>query len=122
MLWLGISESAVNRAFTGTEKIKPQEITTDVSAINSAVLDKDVDRNLVRHLFEAEAWNILEQVLQTKETSHTWKCGHCTTDLDDSLAIICEACLLWYHLKCCGLRRVPKKTWICRICYQAASS
>ena len=82
-----VIEMAMNGNLIEEELVKcrPQRIT-------SAVLDEDVDINLVRHHFSYDAWLVVEDVVQRKKDRDLWICNVCQHELDGN-NIICESCL-----------------------------
>jgi len=124
LAWLGIQEHAAQRASEGTQSstISLHDLPHTSHDINKAVLDKAVDWQLVRHLFESRARDRIIQLIQDKRANHIWLCDCCCGCLEESRSILCDLCFSWYHLTCCGLLRPPKtKSWICNACFQAAS-
>ena len=50
--------------------------------VSSAVLDDNVDINLVRHFFSHDAWLVVEDVVQRKKDFDLWICNVCQHELD----------------------------------------
>ena len=84
--------------------------------ISSAVLDNNVDINLVRRYFSHNVWLVVEDVVQRKRDLDLWICSMCQHELHGQ-AIACESCLEWFHFGCVGVLTQPKsKNWFCRQC------
>jgi hypothetical protein len=44
-----------------------------------------------------------------------WECITCDNSSLDLQSVACGGCLEWQHMKCAGLKSVPKQMyWICR--------
>ena len=52
---------------------------------------------------------IIEDVLRQKKEKSVWTCGVCQHDLHSDPSIFCESCLGWFHFRCVGLSKHPKK-------------
>ena len=121
LLWLGVEDTVMKKALSEGTTITSTDLTYDSGAISCALLDENVDPSLVRPMFQPLAWGHVTTLIDQKRRSHVWLCGCCHCVLEDNHSIVCDACFTWYHLKCCGLARPPKKkSWMCRICYQTA--
>ena len=88
--------------------------------IPDSVLDENVDINLVRHYFTNDAWVLVQDVVGRKKKNCVYICKFCQHNLDECPeANLCHGCLIWYHMKCVGLRQSPKaKHWFCRDCHK----
>ncbi|KAH8009019.1 hypothetical protein HPB51_008949 [Rhipicephalus microplus] len=90
--------------------------------IHDGIRDEMVDINLVRRFFTDDAWKAVQMVLSVKKDEE-WKCTKCKTKLDDHDAVLCDWCLLWYHLPCVGVKQKPKtKLWKCGSCTTTATA
>ena len=86
--------------------------------IPMALLDENVDVYLIRKYFTADAWLVIEDVLKQKKGNPTWMCEICHKNLSLDQSIGCDSCLKWFHFKCAGITKYPKKkTWFCRPCH-----
>ena len=50
---------------------------------------------------------------------HVFVHVYCTCGMPesyDSRMVECEACELWFHFKCVGLKRTAPDTWLCKDC------
>jgi len=122
--WLGVADNVIERACAGGSVISELELPADHDTISCAILDDSVDIHLVRPMFSTAAWPALVALCQDKKENQVWMCAVCFHDLaEEDTALLCDACLMWYHLRCCGLNSVPKKKhWFCGQCLTAASS
>ena len=95
------------------ELIEEESVECRPERVSSAVLDDNVDINLVRHFFSQDAWLVVEDVVQRKKDFDLWICNMCQHELDGD-NIICESCLEWFHYGCVG--KPKSKNWFCRKC------
>ena len=109
LLWF-VSKSEINSALAGS-LIEEEEVECRPEKISNAVLDENVDINLIRRFFTEDAWKVVEDVIESKKNSDTWPCKICYHDVHESgqQSIFCEGCLEWYHFKCVGITSQPKK-------------
>ena len=114
--WM-LPDKLVRKALLG-EKIGKKEVIGDAEpTIN--LLDENVNWDV----FTKPAWGKVSDMIAELEKNPQWKCGACHKDLSTAALIICESCLVWYHLKCTGLTVAPKKVeWFCRLCYASCST
>lgn len=73
-----------------------------------AVLDENIDVNLIRRFFTNDAWLLVMDVVEQKQANPVFVCKDCYHDLGKALSIVCDHCLTWHHLKCVGLTNAPK--------------
>ena len=57
------------------------------------VLDENVDRCLVRHYFNSDAWMIVQDVVDRKAEMDVWMCSVCQHNLHDG-----RQCIGIFHL------------------------
>lgn len=105
--WLGVGQSDIKNVMATKIPIKKLMVAAD--SINNAVLDEHVDIYLVRPMFTATLWTKITKAVEDKRKANVWLCGHCNRDLQDGGCILCDCCLSWFHLSCCGVSRAPKK-------------
>ena len=99
--------------------IEETSVEVLLEKLPDAVLDENVDINLVRHYFSNDAWILVQDVVTRKKRNPVYTCKTCQHDLNEFPAIVCDHCLSWYHMKCVGLKQNPKaKHWFCRDCYK----
>ena len=56
------------------------------------------------------------KTVETKRKTIVWECNVWNKTIQEE-SVICDACLLWYHYTCVGLRRNPRKNvWFCHMC------
>jgi len=117
MSWLSINEEVASRALSGGLRVQDTEIPDSTDAITCAVLDEHVDIHLVRPYCTPPAWTALSALVRSKADGYIWMCGICNHNLSEELSIVCEACFVWYHMRCCGLKKCPKsRSWFCHYC------
>ena len=53
-----------------------------------------------------------------EDTDHCFTCGDVCIDTEVREWVGCDSCYRWYHFKCAGLKRLPKKAeqFVCHIC------
>ena len=72
--------------------------------IPNAVLDENVDIHLVRKYFSNDAWLVVTNVVHQKQRDPVYVCRSCYHGLHKKPYIMCDHCLLWYHIQCTGLK------------------
>ena len=98
--------------------IEEEDVEVRPECIPTKCLDENVCMGKVRKYFTTGAWELVENVMERMRTKVVWLCSSCSSPLDTSESIVCESCLDWFHLKCVGLKRPPKrKDWFCRGCH-----
>ncbi|XP_014674333.1 PREDICTED: uncharacterized protein LOC106814532 [Priapulus caudatus] len=114
-----VEDNIVEKAVHDEQLIEENHVECRPEKIHEGCLDKSVDLYMVRHHFSTDAWHLVMQVFQLKQQVHEWVCKVCQHDLSECESIMCDCCLQWYHIKCVGLKAVPKaKHWMCRFCYR----
>ena len=98
--------------------IEEEHVEVRPERLPDAVLDENVDVNLIRKFFTQDAWLAVMDVVGKKRSKPVYVCKLCYHDLHKESSIVCELCLSWHHLKCVGLKQAPKsKNWYCRGCH-----
>ena len=98
--------------------IEEEDVEVRPECVPTKCLDENVCMGKVRKYFTTDAWELVENVMERMRTKVVWLCSSCSSPLDTSESIVCESCLDWFHLKCVGLKRPPKrKDWFCRGCH-----
>ena len=116
-----MNKEVANDAIDGNLLIEEEHVECKPERIPDSVLDENVDISLICHYFSSDAWLLLDTVIKTKMKNVVWICHTCHHDLHREISIICDACLLWYHFQCVGLKAQPKgRQWFCRPCYSLA--
>ena len=116
-----VDKPIVDRAIKQHQLIKEEDVECKPERVTEAVVDENVDIHLVRKYFTSDAWMLVEEVVKHKSTKMTWTCRTCFHDLHTEQSIICDSCLLWFHCRCVGLKRLPKcRNWFCRSCFAEA--
>ena len=70
-------------------------------------------------LMNVDAWKIVINIVTMKNEKCNYFCPVCKLQIDDwrDNSINCNSCLMWLHLKCTGLKKMPKKRyWFCKAC------
>ena len=81
-------------------------------------IDDSVDLNRIRRFFTDAGWEAVQSVVAKVTKRGIWLCKVCDVNVDSGLVVGCDACLEWFHGRCVGINRVPKKTtWICTACH-----
>ena len=88
--------------------IEEEHVEVRPEQLPDAVLDENVDVNLIRKIFTQEAWLVVMDVVRQKRSKPVYVSKHCYHDLHEEPSIVCERCLSWHHLKCVGLKQAPK--------------
>ena len=118
--WM-LPDELVKKALSG-EKIGQKEIISDVQ-LSLSLLDENVNWVSVQQFFTKAVWVKVADMIAELEKNPQWKCGVCHKDISLTPSIVCESCLVWYHIKCSGLNVAPKKAeWFCQLCYATCST
>ena len=105
-----VDQEAIHKAMDGN-LIEKKFVECRPEKVSAAVLDDNVDVNLVRRYFS----HVVEDVIERKKDMDLWICNVCQHELDGDN--ICESCLEWFHWQCVGVLSQPKsKEWFCRNC------
>ena len=116
-----LPDELVKKALSG-EKIGQKEIISDAQ-LSPSLLDENANWVSVQQFFTKAAWVKVADMIAELEKNPQWKCGVCHKDISLTPSIVCESCLVWYHIKCSGLNVAPKKAeWFCRLCYATCST
>lgn len=132
MLGWFVSQELVKSASQNRIEVDESEVEVRPDKVTSAVLDGDVNFDLLRSYFTPDAWLLLSDVVESKRRNPTWACEICTVDLNETLdenidpnlsthlkkeCIRCDLCLSWFHFKCVALKKTPKANfWYCSKC------
>ena len=102
----------------GKKVVKGEDVETKPERVPNAVLDENVDLHLVRKYFLNDAWLVVTNVVHQKQRNPVYVCKSCYHDLHKQPSIMCDHCLMWYHIQCTGLKHEPKaKYWYCCDCH-----
>ena len=81
--------------------------------------EKNVDIYRVERYFNKQGWKQVLRALGQKMKTE-WTCLSCAKVVKEGgkhKSIVCERCLLWCHLSCSGLTKLPKsRFWYCKLC------
>ncbi|XP_065895227.1 uncharacterized protein [Dysidea avara] len=98
--------------------IEEEDVECRTELVPNSVLDENVDVCLVRKYFSTDAWMIVEDIIRQKKKKTVWICSVCQHDLHSDQSVLCDSCLTWFHFRCVGLSKLPKKKhWFCRQCH-----
>ncbi|XP_070194418.1 serine/arginine repetitive matrix protein 2-like [Littorina saxatilis] len=84
-----------------------------------SLLDENVDVVTVQKFFDRGAWLLILSMIDNLRKNTQYSCTMCQLSLGlHTQAIVCDACLLWFHIKCeTSKGAVPKgRFWFCRKC------
>ena len=113
-----MDEEKVINAMRNDVLIEEEDVEVRPERIPMKCLDENVCISRVRKYFTNDAWELVENVMKTMTKNQVWLCSSCYMDLGNSESIVCEGCLDWFHLRCVGMKKPPKKKdWFCRGCY-----
>lgn len=117
--WFITDSVSVSEVLAQKRLIQLEEVIADVENISIKCIDENVSLARVRKYFKRNAWDFIMKLVESVRENSKWYCAVCCNELDSGESIGCDACLDWYHLKCSGLSRKPKKKiWICRNCHK----
>ena len=83
--------------------IEENEVECCPEKVPNALLDENVNINLIQLCFIDDAWMIVDSVLQQKVQRPNWLYHSCNHNLAKQPSIIRDSCLQWNHLQCVGL-------------------
>lgn len=89
--------------------IGKEDIRLQATSLSTALLDDNVEVNLIRRLFTPDGWLSVKGEITNLKKNVSYSCGVCATDVGQAESICCDCCLLWCHLTCSGLNKPPKK-------------
>ena len=116
--WFVDADVAANAIQCPRNLIDEEHVEVRPERLPDAVLDENVDVNLIRKFFTQDAWLLVMDTLMQKQSKSVYVCKHCYHDLDEAPSVVCDHCLSWHHLSCVGLKQAPKsKNWYCRCCH-----
>ena len=73
--------------------------------------------NHVKPCFTSDAWQCIEQVIETKRQFALWNCLECKRTIQNGQkSMRCDGCLEWIHKLCAGYKRGPRGAWFCSDC------
>ena len=60
-----------------------------------------------------------KEVNEDEDTNHCFKCSGVYIDGEEREWVGCDNCYRWYHYKCVGFKRLPRKTkkFVCHLCH-----
>lgn len=116
--WIITDEDIVTKVLYNNYIIDDIEILTQQDKIHSAILEEDVDIDMVKCFFTNEIWQSLIKIINIKRKKGVWICPTYQTDIGLKKSILCDSCLTWLHVKCnLSIKPKPKKAnWFCFQC------
>lgn len=116
MLEWFVSSADIRKALAG-ELLGEEVVETRPEKIPDCCTDENVNVYHIKKYFTADAWQVVNQVVEVKRSQDTWCCRVCQKEFQDGTSICCDSCLDWFHLGCVGLKSSPKRReWFCRFC------
>ena len=85
----------------------------------SAATGDNVSLLYIRKYFSADAWAMVQSVINEVTSEPVWHCVTCTEGINDeqSRSVAYDSCLQWTHFKCVGMKSAPKgRCWFCANC------
>ena len=79
---------------THQDPIQEEDVECKPERLPDSVVDENVDVHLVRKYFTADAWMLVQEVVQQKSATMIWMCRSCYHDLHSERSIVCDSCLL----------------------------
>ena len=102
----------------GKRLVEEEDVETRPERVPNAILHENVDIYLIRKYFSNDAWLVVTEVVHQKQRNPVYVCKSCHNDLHKQASIICDHCLMWYHIQCTGLKHEPKaRHWYCHDCH-----
>lgn len=118
MLSWFVDEDIAQKAFSNGILIEENEVEVQPGKVPMKCLDDSVSISLIRKYFTFDGWRQVEMIMGILQEKGCWICPTCMQPIIDTVSIVCEGCLDWFHLQCVGMKNPPKKKcWFCRSCY-----
>lgn len=80
LTWL-VRSAAVARALSG-KMLEKHKVEINPALVHCAVLDQDVDINIVHSYFSEDGWLAVCNTVSMKKFTHQWQCEACHSDLE----------------------------------------
>lgn len=120
--WFLIADETIKKVLNNKQKLCDSDVTIDYKDLTFAILDDtNVNLSIIKPYFTNQGWNKIIKICESKKLQE-WECKYCKFNLNKTLeddgmekdkkfkiSVGCDYCLEWYHLKCAGLERKPKK-------------
>lgn len=119
LLWF-VDREVATAALGGKKLIGEEEVETRPEQVSASCLDENICIQTIQKYFTPDAWAAVVQVCDMMKQHAVWYCGACTRSINDDTqdSIVCEACLMWFHFDCVGVRSKPKsRKWFCNFCH-----
>lgn len=118
LFWLTGDNQITTEALDGVSLLSENHVKP-FNSLPDSLLDQCVDIHRVERFFDKGGWKkVLKAIKEKSKTS--WACLVCSHKVKDAKheeSVLCDRCLLWCHLKCTGLKKLPKKrNWFCKVC------
>ena len=114
-----VDDDTANKAMKRNVLIEEHDVEARPECVPMKCLDENVCVRMVKKYFTIDAWMVVQNVMEIMQARRKWDCAACSLLLSASESVACESCLDWFHLKCVGLKKAPKrKNWFCRNCYK----
>uniref|UniRef100_A0A6P7H1J6 Uncharacterized protein LOC114345752 n=1 Tax=Diabrotica virgifera virgifera TaxID=50390 RepID=A0A6P7H1J6_DIAVI len=85
--------------------------------ISRGILNKNVDINIIRTMATYEAWKSIQDIIQEENQRQDY-CNICLQEcIDQESVVVCDGCLLTYHITCINNKKLKTKFWFCRGCH-----
>ncbi|KAK2139156.1 hypothetical protein NP493_6644g00005 [Ridgeia piscesae] len=85
----------------------------------SAATGDNVSLLCLRKYLSADAWAMVQSVVNEVNSEPVWYCVTCTGCIndDENISVACARCLQWTQFKCDGMKSAPKgRCWFCANC------
>lgn len=115
--WILSNKSQLTAILNGDYLVNEEDLEMRPEIINHGILDEEVNLEILKPYMTETGHQTLKKTIETKLKIENWLCKVCEVSSETSLSIVCESCLMWYHINCVGLKSVPKKkSWFCFNC------
>ena len=115
-----MEEDIANKAMQRNILIEEHDVEAQPECVPMKCWDENVCVSMVKKYFTVDAWMVVQNIMEVMQARRNWDCAACSRLLSASESVACESCLDWFHLRCVGLKKAPKrKNWFCRTCYNA---
>ena len=104
-----INERVVaDNALDGKKVMIPEHLRCIASILDTIRDSKNIDVYRFEGYFNKVEWG-KALILLAKKENMQWYCSTCHKLIVKKERIICERCLLWCHLSCTNLKKMPKQ-------------
>ena len=107
--WLSIDSIVIKLVLDGEYIIKHCYIEEKLENISDSFIDENIDLTSFQSFFESKAFRFLKIAVIKKRTNPIFTCKIYKLQVkEEDKSIACDACLMWLHAKCTGIKITKK--------------